>query len=792
MTTETDLPQRHPAGLRAVRGVAAASITRLPLRRATSASEIAAGTIDRPRRARPARRHAGHPRAGGDDRQAALGGAYEPIRDYNYRGPTHVSIGQEAPRSAPPRAAARRQHHQHAPRPRREPRQGLRRHPPDDRRAAPGARPGAQRRRDPRGPARGGARGARLPHHRRAVRQGRGLLPRPRRRHAHRRLLGRPPRAPTPSSAAACRSPPARRWPTATSAATGVVCCFAGDGAYANGVVLESLNLAAQDQFTNHLAGDRPYRPADHLPHPQQPLRHDPSHRRRGHGRATTWPAARPGSPPNNMHAEVVNGMDVLAVRDAVTRAAELCRDGRGPGPHRGLHLPLLRPLAVRSAQRVPHPGRGGGLEGGRPDREPQGPAGRRGRRDEPRRSPRSRRASSDRNARAARAPSAATDPDPADVLTFLYTDDRDRRRAGRSRGGRDLRGRCRSPSASNGEIIYKDALREALVEEMARDNRVIFYGEDVADYGGAFKVTKGLLEAFGRDRVFNTPISEACICGTAVGAAMVGAAAGGRADVHRLRADVVRPDQQPGREVALHERRARPRCRSSSAPRSAPARATAASTARPSESMFCHIPGLYVVYPATPADAKGMLKTAIRTTTRSCSSRARASTPRGASCRKRTTPSRSAWPRSPARAPTSRSSPGARPCPTPRRGRPARGRARRRGRGHRPAQPRAARHGDGPGVGAEDRPLRRRQPGGPRSAASSTRSSPGSSTRRSTTSTGRSAGSARRQRHQPAGGEPREGLPAERRRHRRRRHRPHLTDPSPSAEGPDRWSTRS
>ena len=51
----------------------------------------------------------------------------------------------------------------------------------------------------------------------------------------------------------------------------------------------------------------------------------------------------------------------------------------------------------------------------------------------------------------------------------------------------------------------------------------MILYGEDVADYGGAFKGTKGLLEAFGRDRVFNTPISEACICGSAVGAAMAG-----------------------------------------------------------------------------------------------------------------------------------------------------------------------------------------------------------------------------------------------------------------------------
>ena len=69
-------------------------------------------------------------------------------------------------------------------------------------------------------------------------------------------------------------------------------------------------------------------------------------------------------------------------------------------------------------------------------------------------------------------------------------------------------------------EIRYREALREAMLEEMERDERVIFYGEDVADYGGAFKASKGLFERFGRDRVFNTPISEAAIIGTGVGAA--------------------------------------------------------------------------------------------------------------------------------------------------------------------------------------------------------------------------------------------------------------------------------
>ena len=72
-----------------------------------------------------------------------------------------------------------------------------------------------------------------------------------------------------------------------------IVCCFAGDGAYANGVVLESLNFAAQYQWSNFLAGDRRGRPAHHLPHPEQPLRHDPSHGRRGHGRPRPGAARR-------------------------------------------------------------------------------------------------------------------------------------------------------------------------------------------------------------------------------------------------------------------------------------------------------------------------------------------------------------------------------------------------------------------------------------------------------------------------------------------------------------------
>ena len=163
-----------------------------------------------------------------------------------------------------------------------------------------------------------------------------------------------------------------------------------------------------------------------------------------------------------------------------------------------------------------------------------------------------------------------------------------------------------------NGEITYKDAIREALMEEMKRDRRVLFYGEDVADYGGAFKATKGLMESFGRDRVFNTPISEACICGTGIGLAMIGL----RPVMELMYYDfaLMSSDQISNQAAKWHYM--------SGAQTEVPlvlrvsagaGKGYGGQHSQTLESMFCHIPGLYVVYPATPYDAKGMLKSAIR-----------------------------------------------------------------------------------------------------------------------------------------------------------------------------------
>src|SRR5208282_4921054 len=109
-----------------------------------------------------------------------------------------------------------------------------------------------------------------------------------------------------------------------------VVCCFAGDGAYANGVVLEALNWAAQAQFTNHLADPKKMG----LPivflvcNNHYGMTHRSDDEVMGIERMARRAA---GFASNNMHAEIVNGMNVLAVRDAVKRARKLCRDGKGP-----------------------------------------------------------------------------------------------------------------------------------------------------------------------------------------------------------------------------------------------------------------------------------------------------------------------------------------------------------------------------------------------------------------------------------------------------------------------------
>ncbi|MDH5481306.1 MAG: alpha-ketoacid dehydrogenase subunit beta [Candidatus Bathyarchaeota archaeon] len=162
-------------------------------------------------------------------------------------------------------------------------------------------------------------------------------------------------------------------------------------------------------------------------------------------------------------------------------------------------------------------------------------------------------------------------------------------------------------------KITYREALREALREEMRRDPSVFLLGEDIGRYwGGAFKVTDGLAEEFGDERVRDTPISESAIIGTAVGAAITGMRPVAEimfGDLTALAMDqianqaakicymfggqakcplVIRTPFGAGVNIASHH-------------------------SQSLEAWFMHVPGINVAVPSTPNDAKGLLKTAIR-----------------------------------------------------------------------------------------------------------------------------------------------------------------------------------
>ena len=161
-------------------------------------------------------------------------------------------------------------------------------------------------------------------------------------------------------------------------------------------------------------------------------------------------------------------------------------------------------------------------------------------------------------------------------------------------------------------EITYREALNQALREEMERDSTVFLLGEDVGLYGGSFKITDGLLAEFGSERVIDTPIAEGAIVGMAVGAAMAGL----RPVVELMTVNfaLLAMDQ-----IVNHAAKIRymfgGKARVPMVIR-APGgggQQLAAQHSQSLEAYFLHCPGLKVVCPAFPAEAKGLLKEAIR-----------------------------------------------------------------------------------------------------------------------------------------------------------------------------------
>jgi pyruvate/2-oxoglutarate/acetoin dehydrogenase E1 component len=166
--------------------------------------------------------------------------------------------------------------------------------------------------------------------------------------------------------------------------------------------------------------------------------------------------------------------------------------------------------------------------------------------------------------------------------------------------------------SGTGKEFSFVDALNQALKEEMRRDPLVFVMGEDVGRLGGLFKVTQGLLQEFGPERVMDTPISEAAIAGAGVGAAMVGL----RPVIEFQFLDFITIAMD---QIVNHAAKLRYMTGGRvSVPMviRAPICAGVGLGAQHSQSLeawFVHVPGLKVVMPSTPADAKGLLKSAIR-----------------------------------------------------------------------------------------------------------------------------------------------------------------------------------
>jgi len=161
-------------------------------------------------------------------------------------------------------------------------------------------------------------------------------------------------------------------------------------------------------------------------------------------------------------------------------------------------------------------------------------------------------------------------------------------------------------------EMTYRDALRSALIEEIERDENVFIMGEDIGRYQGTFRVTAGLFEQFRETRVYDTPISEPGIVGVATGAAFMGLRP--VVEMMTMSFSILALDQ-----IINHTAKARYMTGGQvcvplviRGPSGA-GRQLSAQHSQSLDSIYAHIPGLKVVCPSTPRDAKGMLKTAIR-----------------------------------------------------------------------------------------------------------------------------------------------------------------------------------
>ncbi|HET6381972.1 MAG TPA: dehydrogenase E1 component subunit alpha/beta [Armatimonadota bacterium] len=380
-----------------------------------------------------------------------------------------------------------------------------------------------------------------------------------------------------------------------------VVCLF-GDGAMNNGISGESLNMAAMGQFTNGT-------PILYVIENNQ---YAMTGQEEGEVTGVDHMIRRAaGYDMDNLHSELVNGMSVLAVRDATRRAVDLIDRGDGPvaiecstyryyGHSLSDKRTSYRSTEEEAAWRACDP-----IQSFRQEILDCGVLSE------------DALAALDKKTQqsilsATMFAAHATDPDPATIEEGLLATTSDEHVEERWRTTEVNKEPKKVRRDSQGQVIIRHAINEALMEEMMRDRRVILYGEDIAEYGGAFAVTTGLFDIFGRNRVFNTAISEACICGAAIGMGMVGL----RPVAELMYIDfVLMSMDQIGNQAAKTRYMFGGKAKIPMVIRMAigGGKGYAGQHSQSLEGILCQIPGMKIIAPSTSYDAKGLLKAAIR-----------------------------------------------------------------------------------------------------------------------------------------------------------------------------------
>jgi 2-oxoisovalerate dehydrogenase E1 component len=369
-----------------------------------------------------------------------------------------------------------------------------------------------------------------------------------------------------------------------------VVVCFFGDGAANEGNFHEGLNMASLWNLpvifvaeNNMYAMSVPWAKASKLP--------DISERACAYG----------------IPGVTVDGMDVLAVRGAVAEAAERARRGEGPTlieckTYRWYGHSHSDPRAYRTREEEAEWRKHDPIRVLKqnlqtinllPEQDFEQMDA----------------AVQEKLDRAMAYSNASPEPDPSELETDVFAPSKFT--AADIAAEYALRERVRSDPKMR-QIAYSQALVEAMREEMLRDERVFLMGEDIGLYGGAYGATRGLFQEFGEWRVIDTPISEATIGGAAVGAAMAGM---------RPVAEIMYVDFTPLAMDQIANQGAKNRYMfggKTTVPmvirtEGGAGRAIAAHHSQSLESLWTHFPGIYVVMPSTPYDAKGLLKAAIR-----------------------------------------------------------------------------------------------------------------------------------------------------------------------------------